>query len=130
MNKKLFTALAVLFPALLICGFIFRSSLIAFGELLPPCPFYILSGYYCPGCGNTRSVTHLLGGDILLSLRCNITPLFLLILFTLLYAEMIFSLAGKRVCLLPRNKATWVCVIVLFLAYYILRNFIPILAPV
>ncbi len=33
-----------------------------------PCMLHEMTGYYCPGCGGTRSVRVLLHGDILLSL--------------------------------------------------------------
>ncbi len=32
------------------------------------CPFRFFSGYSCPGCGMTRSVTSLAGGDLLASI--------------------------------------------------------------
>ena len=33
-----------------------------------PCLFYKLTGYYCPGCGGTRSMRALIDGDILFAL--------------------------------------------------------------
>ena len=38
---------------------------------LPPCPFRTLTGIYCPGCGSTRSLTCLIHGKFLQSLRYN-----------------------------------------------------------
>lgn len=35
---------------------------------LPPCWFYFISGYYCPGCGGTRAVRALLHGHVLKAL--------------------------------------------------------------
>lgn len=32
-----------------------------------PCPFHMLTGYYCPGCGGTRAVKYFLSGRILKS---------------------------------------------------------------
>ncbi len=46
-----------------------------------PCPFYALTGLYCPGCGGQRAVRALLHGEILLSLSYH--PL---VLFAALYA--------------------------------------------
>ena len=37
-------------------------------RLLPTCPFYATTGYYCPGCGGTRAVFALARGDVLKSL--------------------------------------------------------------
>lgn len=36
-------------------------------EVMRPCVFYTVTGYYCPGCGGTRSVVALLSGHILVS---------------------------------------------------------------
>lgn len=36
-----------------------------------PCLFHRLTGLYCPGCGGTRSVTSLLHGHPIISIRYN-----------------------------------------------------------
>lgn len=33
-------------------------------QWFPPCPFRSLTGWYCPGCGSTRALHHLLHGKI------------------------------------------------------------------
>lgn len=35
--------------------------------MLTSCPFYNLTGFYCPGCGGTRAFFALLDGDVLRS---------------------------------------------------------------
>lgn len=40
-------------------------------DYMPPCIFYTVSGYYCPGCGGTRAALALLRGDLLTSLFYN-----------------------------------------------------------
>lgn len=40
-------------------------------EWLPPCMFYRLTGFSCPGCGCTRAVEALLEGNIMSSVRYN-----------------------------------------------------------
>jgi hypothetical protein len=38
---------------------------------LPPCPFFALTGWLCPGCGSARAVHALLHGDLVGALRLN-----------------------------------------------------------
>ena len=37
----------------------------------PRCPFHILTGFLCPGCGSQRALHHLLNGNIALALDKN-----------------------------------------------------------
>ncbi len=36
-----------------------------------PCVFHLVTGFKCPGCGNTRAVLALMRGEILAALRYN-----------------------------------------------------------
>ena len=44
----------------------------------PPCPFRLLTGYLCPGCGTLRALHQLLNGHLAEAFRLN--PLMLLLL--------------------------------------------------
>lgn len=111
----LFAILSVLLRNFLVrCLWLFKY--------LPPCVFNRATGLLCPGCGNTRSVIRLLSGDILGSLKANITPVFL-ISFALLYCvERLLNFIGLKVILLPRSKYTYIIPILLFCVYFIIRN--------
>ena len=102
--------------------YIFKDLLYKLSTYLPTCPIYKYFHVYCPGCGNTRSVQHLLKGDILSSLKFNITPIFCLIIGTLAYIELVFHLFGMNIKIIPRGKVFWAAIIILFLMYYIIRN--------
>ncbi len=106
--------------------FIFKNLLYKLSTYLPTCPIYKYFHVYCPGCGNTRSVQHLLIGDILGSLKFNVTPVFLLIIGLLVYIELIFNIFGKRIRILPRDKIFWSIIAAVFLFYFIIRNFVPL----
>lgn len=51
-----------------ICLYIFKPGI---GGIYPPCPFYYLTGLYCPGCGSLRGIHSLLHGDIVRALGYN-----------------------------------------------------------
>jgi hypothetical protein len=55
----LLAALGVSYLAISALGFGFR------------CPIHSLTGFFCPGCGSTRSVRALLAGDLQLAIHNN-----------------------------------------------------------
>ena len=91
------------------------------GGLLPPCPWYALTGLYCPGCGSTRALHSLVHADLAGALAMN--PLLVLALPVL--AWLWADLAGWRPPALEataarvRDARPWAVVV---LAYCVLRN--------
>lgn len=53
----------------------------------PKCPFYLLTGWYCPGCGSQRALSSLLHGNLSGAMHNNI--LLVLFLPLLLYSAFI-----------------------------------------
>lgn len=62
------------------------------------CPFRLATGGWCPGCGGTRALKHLMHGDVSMSLTLN--PL-LLVVFAQVVAISAFFLAA------PVKARTW-----------------------
>jgi len=62
---------------------------------LPACPWWSITGTYCPGCGSTRALHQLLHGHILQSFGLNL--LLMLTLPVVAYAFLRYVLAGWRV---------------------------------
>lgn len=52
-------------------------------SLFLPCPFKLLSGYNCPGCGSQRAIHQLLHGDLETAFQLN--PLMVLSLPLIVY---------------------------------------------
>ncbi len=84
-----------------------------YNKYFPHCPFYELTHLYCPGCGSTRAMFHLLHGNIIGVCRSNV---------------LFFPSLGLVCCLLifRRRQAfppliLWVFV-GLVIAFWILRN--------
>ena len=99
-------------------------------RFLGKCPFHTITGYHCPGCGNTRSLRALLDLNIPLALHNNPTIPTLALIGILGYIELILDICGKKVHILPRSIVFWYTVLGLFFIFYIVRNFVPALQPV
>lgn len=106
--------------------YIFKDVLYYLGDLLPACPSYTFLDIYCPGCGNTRSVQHLLKGDVIGSLKFNPVPLFGIVIGVLAYLELFSYVFGKQIKFVPRSRKFWTSTIIVFSIYFILRNFLRI----
>lgn len=131
MRKKCFDGIFLIsVPVAILFLFFTRNFWINISGKFPRCVFLEATGFYCTGCGNTRSVISLLHGDLLGSLRNNIAPAVIAVLLILLYAEFLIGVLCRKVKIVPRSGGFW-CIfgIVVFL-YYIFRNFIEPIAPV
>jgi len=124
-HKVLFILFLIGVPVGVFLAVVFRDSIARLAQAFPPCPFYHDYQICCPSCGNSRSVLSLLQGDILSSLRYNITPPFLLAISLAFYCEVIAQVFGKKITLVPRKTSFLVVVILGFIVYFVARNFIP-----
>lgn len=93
--------------------------------LAPKCPFKLLTGYDCPGCGSQRAIHGLLTGDFAAAWRAN--PLFVAALPYLLGGFVLERLRLRSVAAerwwsrLYGTGAAIVLLVVIF-AFWILRN--------
>lgn len=124
-----FKLIIILIPILILLTFLLRDWLIHLAYRLPVCLFQARYDIYCPSCGNTRSVSALLHGKLLTSLRYNIIPVLLLIFSLGAYIELIAYSFGKRIRILPRKPIFYQISGILLAVYLIVRNFIPYLTP-
>lgn len=89
---------------------------------LPPCPFHVLTGLSCPGCGSTRAMHYLVHGQLVAAMRMN--PLMVLAVPAIAYGLIceVAALHGRR--LRPISRSPWVawgCAIAL-VAFAVARN--------
>lgn len=97
-------------------------------SLFIPCPIHLLTGLYCPGCGNTRALHALVHLDITGMLDYNLMfPFLFVILGWLLAGEYLNLLLGKRVLWLPKRVSPVLIALacLVLAAFTVLRN-IPI----
>ncbi len=72
----------------LFAGIIYFQFNPANSTLFPKCPFLVLTGFKCPGCGSQRVIYSLLHGDIISAFNYNaLLVISLPILLLLGYAE-------------------------------------------
>lgn len=121
-------------PLLLIIGFLGRELLVPIAQWVADhvvfCVFYETTGYYCMGCGGTRSMMALLHGDIARAFHNNPAAPVLLVSALLLYAEKAAAVFGKKIRLLPRSLALWLTLLVILAVWNIIRNFVPAMLPI
>jgi hypothetical protein len=125
-RDKIFT---LLLPAAALLLFLIKDSLLAVVPYFPACVFYSRLHLLCPACGNTRSVTALLQGEITASLHYNIVPVLFLLLAVIAYIEFAARSFGRNIRLLPRKLSFYLLLIALLIVYFIARNLYPLLAP-
>lgn len=92
--------------------------------VLPPCGFYLATGYYCPGCGMTRALHSVLQGDIVRAIKFNavlVLALPVLIYFYILWMNWAFT--GRRMPTFTiSRKVSWTLVAII-LTFVVGRNF-------
>ncbi len=103
-------------------------------NIFPKCPFYSLTGLYCPGCGSQRAVHHFLNGHVFDGIKHNY--LIMLLPSVLIYDWSIILINkyfNKNIKNILHNSKTTYAILITVLLFWILRNvnFYPfsILAP-
>lgn len=127
LRKKIAGVTVIILPVFTLLVFLSKEYLIELSRFLPECQFYNRTGYLCPACGNTRSIKALFRGDILISMRYNITPILLLVFVVLFYIECSICAFGVEKHIIPRKYWVLTFILTFLTLYYLLRNFIPIL---
>lgn len=96
----------------------------AFNRFFPPCPFFALTGFYCPGCGSQRAVHDLLHGNFFQAADHNL--LFMLFIPLMIFAAIVGlnnSFRRKKLTQGIFNSAVFSkIVLVLVLLFWGIRN--------
>lgn len=92
----------------------------------PICPFLMLTGRWCPGCGGLRAVHDLLHGQLLAAVSANLVVVLLVPVVVTLWARWVFTRSAPA-CAGPRSRgavpawAMWSLFVVVLL-FWGLRN--------
>ena len=100
--------------------FIFEPGRTGF---FPACPFRLVTGFACPGCGSTRGLHRLVHGDVIGAFEFN--PLMVLSLPFLLYALVRYTAAAVSGRPLQKHflspKYIWMLFAVI-MSFWVFRN--------
>lgn len=122
-------AASILFPLCAAAAVLCRGAIASLAAGFPRCPLRMLTGWWCPACGNTHSVLSLLSGNLIDALRYNVAPPLLGIILLFLFAELVCFAAGHPRRILPRTGWLWFPLLGCVLLWYLLRNLFPALLP-
>lgn len=128
-NKKK-VSLSIVIGVLLLMFGIFYMYVIETYDVIIPCVFHRLTGWYCPGCGITRMILSLTEFQFHQAFHYNIL-VFSLLPYAILYflTNYICWITDKPIVKLPRWF--WNGLLVITILFGILRNisFFSVLAP-
>ena len=112
------------------CGWIFLLILcvwkiakkVLFGTR--PCVFYTLTGYFCPGCGGTRSLRALLSGKIFVSAVDFPMIFYAAVVFAwFMISQTIDRISGHRLPIGMKYRDTWVyAALVIVVIHFVVKN--------
>lgn len=66
-EKRLYILGVISCVLFLVFLFVYKKMNVNLLEMVPPCGFRFVTGYYCPGCGGTRAVNALLEAKFITS---------------------------------------------------------------
>ena len=88
----------------------------------PRCPFLMLTGLKCPGCGTQRAIHALLHGDVLSALHFNaLLPVIIPLLLLYGYAELVRT-RKPRFYNRVNSVTAILAVLVVVIVWWIVRN--------
>lgn len=99
--------------------YLFNPSSIA---LFPKCPFLLLTGLKCPGCGSQRAIHSLLHFDLATAFHYNmLLVLSLPFVFVLIYSEIYRQSNTRFYANLHKTKIIY-CYLGIVIIWWIIRN--------
>lgn len=113
------TAGAVMLTALVVTYALFDPGEI---RLFPRCPFLMLTGLKCPGCGSQRAIHALLGGDITTAWRNNAMMIISLPFIALLLVAQYMRVSHPRFYHRVNSRAVILSTFAIVVLWWITRN--------
>lgn len=88
-----------------------------------PCVFYEVTGWYCPGCGISRTLLAILSGDFYQAFRYNPLLFILLPFAAIFFANWAYAKYNDRTSWCEKiPEWVWVTLAIIIVIYGVLRN--------
>src|SRR5512145_3080464 len=91
-------------------------------KFYPRCPFNILTGFYCSGCGTTRAIHLMLHGELSAAFGKNQLTPFLLIILGYISGRNIYYPLKKGTAPPVIAPRLLIALVIIIVSYWILRN--------
>jgi hypothetical protein len=121
--KTIFYAVCIIAGFIAGCVIYFNYNPIE-SVLFPKCPFLLLTGFKCPGCGSQRAIHALLHLDLYAAFRQNALLLFsILYIILLLIAKIVrFFSPGSAFPAKIQSTGMILCFFIFVILFWITRN--------
>jgi hypothetical protein len=122
-NKK--TRFVIACTAVVVVSLLYFFADARAAAIFPRCPFYLLTGLFCPGCGSQRAVSALLHLDLASAARYNVLLVASLpIILYSSYAACVNTFSTKKVVQQRLFHSVWFIrlIAVVVLLFWVLRN--------
>ena len=97
----------------------------------PPCPWNKLTNTFCPGCGFIRGLQSVIDGNIFGLLQNNPLAMIALPFLGLSFISLVFqSIFGFKIYDVFITKSEILLILFIIVIYWIIRNFLDVLAPI
>lgn len=114
---------------LLVFGILIFSKYVLFPNIhpffqMPPCVFHRLTGYYCPGCGGTRSLKALLSGNLLVCAVDFPMIFYAAVVFAwFMISQTIERISRHRIAIGMKYRHAWIYAsLVIVIIHFVVKN--------
>ena len=92
----------------------------------PRCPFYAVTGHFCPGCGATRAIAELLHGHVAAALHFNAAVTLLMPVLLWYFANMYWTAVRENRVEWPQvPEWSWRAALACLLLFAVVRDIVP-----
>lgn len=89
---------------------------------MPECPFFRITGLYCPGCGSQRALHAMLNGHVTAMLGFNVLLPAAMIFFVAEGVTGLLRRSGRQMQTLSSRRYMPVAVLIVVVTFWVLRN--------